>query len=166
MRLVVACFGNLLRGDDGVGVVLAGHLRACDPPPEVEVLDVGIGGLSLVHELLTPADGLIVADACDLGRPPGTVIVMRPEVPDATTWSAAEKQDRLVDSHYATPDRALLLARGLGMLPGSTVLVGVQVASTDNWGEQLSAEVVAAVPEASAEIRRIVREHGVRWPDP
>ena len=166
MRLIVACFGNLLRGDDGVGVVLAGQLRSQNPPPDVEVIEVGIGGLSLVHELMTPADGLIVVDAVDLGRPPGTVIVMHPDVPDATTWSPAEQQDRLIDAHYATPERALLLARGLGVLPGSTTLVGIQAEGTGYWGERLSAPVAGAVPDASAEIRRIVREFGVSWPDP
>jgi len=166
MRLVVACFGNVLRGDDGVGVVLAGQLHAQNPPPGVDVIEVGIGGLSLVHELLTPADGLIVADAVDLGRPPGTVIVMHPEVPDAATWSAAEQQDRLVDAHYATPERALLLARGLGVLPERTTLVGIQPDSTEYWGEELSAEVAGALPHALAEIRRIARASGLDWPDP
>jgi hydrogenase maturation protease len=166
MRLVVACFGNLLRGDDGVGVVLAGRLRAQDPPPEVEVIEVGIGGLSLVHELLTPTDGLIVVDAVDLGRRPGTVIVMHPDIPDASTWSAAEQQDHLVDAHYATPERALLLARGLGVLPEATTLVGIQAEGTGYWGEQLSARVAGAIPGAAAEVRRIARDLGVSWPDP
>lgn len=166
MRLLVACFGNVLRGDDGVGVVLAGQLRAQNPPPGVEVIEVGIGGLHLVHELLTPADGLIVADAVDLGRPPGTVIVIHPEVPDATTWSAVEQQDHLVDAHYATPERALLLARGLGVLPERTTLVGIQADGTACWGEELSARAADALSGASAQIRRIVREFGLNWPDP
>lgn len=166
MRLVVACFGNVLRGDDGVGIALAEQLRAENPPPGVEVVEVGIGGLHLVHELMTPADGLIVADAVDLGRPPGTVIVMHPEVPDATTWSAAEQQDRLVDAHYATPERALLLARGLGLLPERTTLVGIQADGTGYWGEELSATAAGALSGASAQIRGIVREFGLNWPDP
>jgi hydrogenase maturation protease len=162
----VACFGNLLRGDDGAGPVLAGQLRDQHPPPGVEVLEIGIGGLHLVHELLTPTDGLIVVDAVDLGRPPGSVIVMHPEVPDARTWSAAEQQDRLVDAHYATPERALLLARGLGVLPERTTLVGIQVGLTEYWGEYLSGAAVAALPAAAAQVRRIVREFGFTWPDP
>ena len=91
---------------------------------------------------------------------------MHPEVPDATTWSAAEQQDRLVDAHYATPERALLLARGLGVLPGSTTLVGIQADGTACWGEQLSARVAGALPGAAAEIRRIARELGISWPGP
>jgi hydrogenase maturation protease len=166
MRLLVACFGNVLRGDDGAGIVLAGQLRTQNPPPGVEVVEIGIGGLNLVHELLTPADGLIVADAVDLGRPPGTVVVMRPEVPDATSWPAAEQQDRLVDAHYATPERALLLARGLGLLPDRTTLVGIQADGTGYWGEELSARAAGALPAASAQIRQIVREFGLNWPDP
>ena len=166
MRVLVACFGNLLRGDDGAGAVLAGQLRAQHPPPGVEVMEVGIGGLHLVHELLTPADGLIVADAVDLGRPPGTVVVMHPEVPDARLWSPAEQQEHLVDAHYATPEQALLLARGLGVLPERTLLVGIQTDGTGYWGEQLSDKAAAALPAAAAQIRRIVREFGLSWPDP
>lgn len=166
MRLLVACFGNVLRGDDGAGVAVAAQLRTQNPPPGVEVLEIGIGGLHLVHELLAPADGLIVVDAVDLERPPGTVVVMHPAVPDPAMWSAADQQDKLVDAHYATPERALLLARGLGVLPEQTMLVGIQADGPPDWGEELSAPVTGALPSASAQVRRIVRELGLNWPDP
>lgn len=163
MRVLVACFGNVLRGDDGAGVAVAA-LLARDAPPGVRVLDVGIGGLHLVQELLDPVDALVVVDAVDLGRPEGSVVVVRPEIPDARGWTAAQRWDRLTDAHHATPERALLLARGLGVLPERTVLVGIQVSDAESWGTGLTGAAERSLAAAAAEVRRVVGDLGVPWP--
>src|SRR5919206_3931879 len=90
------------------------------PRPEVEVLDVGIGGIHLVQELLDPVDALVTLDATELGRPAGAVAVVRPDVRDPTG------PDDLADMHYATPERALMLARALNVLPERVWIVGCQ----------------------------------------
>lgn len=163
MLIVVACFGNLLRGDDGAGVAVARALQELCPPEQVRVLDIGIGGVHLVQELLEPVDSLIVVDAVDLGRVPGSVVVVHPEVPDARAWTAGERSDQLTDMHYATPERAMLLARGLRILPERTVLVGVQVDRVADWSDRLTPAVAKAVGPAAAEVRRLVRAAGVPW---
>ncbi len=163
MRIVVACFGNPLRGDDGFGVVVAQRLSDCPVPAEVTVLEVGIGGIHLVQELLQPADALVLVDALDLGRPPGSVVVLRPDVRDVTALPLQQRRDELADMHYATPERALLLARGLGVLPETTLLVGAQAVDADDLREGLSPEVAGAVDAAVTEVRRVVGDLGVAW---
>lgn len=158
----MACFGNLLRGDDGFGVTVAERLLAGGVPTGVRVLEVGIGGIHLVQELLDPADALVVVDALDLGRRPGTVVVLRPELPGLHT-SPLERRDQLADMHYASPERALMLARGLGILPAANFLVGCQCEDAERLGEGLSPKVAAAVDLAVAEVRRLVGQLGVPW---
>lgn len=164
MKVLVAGVGNLLRGDDGFGVVVAERLVEHGVPHGVRVLDVGIGGIHLVQELLDPVDALVVVDAVDLGRPPGTLLVIRPDVRDVTALPPARRRDELADMHYATPERAFMLARGLGVLPAATWVVGCQPADAERVGEGLSPVVAAAVDAAGAEVRRLVATLGVPWP--
>jgi hydrogenase maturation protease len=163
MDVIVAGVGNLLRGDDGFGVLVAQRLAELGPPAGVRVLDIGIGGIHLVQELLTPVDVLVVVDAVELGRAPGTVLVIRPQVVDVARMPQEQRHDELADMHYATPERAFMLARGLGVLPPVTWLVGCQASRSDRPGEDLSAPVRAAVEVAGAEVRRLVTEAGVPW---
>jgi hydrogenase maturation protease len=121
------------------------------------VLDVGIGGIHLVQELLDPARALVLVDALDLGREPGTVLVIRPDVREPAGL------DDLIDMHYATPERALMLANALGVLPETVWLVGCQPADADRLGDTLSPAVAAAVEPAIAEVRRLVAQLGIGW---
>lgn len=163
MRIVVACFGNLLRGDDGFANAVYRRLAQEGSPPEVRLLEIGIGGIHLVHELLAGADALVVVDAVDLGRAPGTVVVQRPEVVDVTTLTPDARREELADTHYAEPARALMLADALGALPTETWLVGCQVGKEDALAQRLSPAVAAGVEPAAGEVRRVVTDLGVGW---
>jgi hydrogenase maturation protease len=164
VRVLVAGVGNILRGDDGFGVVVSERLLAAEIPRGVHVMDAGIGGIHVVQELLEPTDALIVVDAVDFGRPPGTVVVIRPDVVDVASMSLDERRDELADMHYATPERAFMLARGLGVLPAETWLVGCQPGDVDHLGEGLSPQLAASVDTAVAEVRRLVSSVGLPWP--
>ena len=76
---VLDAAGGVLHGDDGFGVEVARRLGARLLPPAVTVAETGIGGIHLVHELMAGYEALVVVDAVDRGRPPGTVMVI--EVP-------------------------------------------------------------------------------------
>lgn len=146
----MAGVGNVLRGDDGFGVAVAQRLAEEGVPAHVRVLDIGIGGIHLVQELLEPTDALIVVDAVDLGRPPGTVLVIRPDVREPSG------PDDLADVHYAKPERALMLASALRVLPAVTWLVGCQPADADSLGDGLSPEVERAIEPALVEVRSLL----------
>lgn len=164
MVVVVAGFGNVLRRDDGFGVAVVEHLHAAGAPPAVRLLDIGIGGIHLVQQLGPEVTGLVVLDAVDLGRAPGTVVVVDPEVEDVSGLGVMDRRDRLADMHYATPDRALMLARAMEVLPTDTVVVGCQVLDADTYAQGLTDPVARAVPVAAAEVRRLVATFGVGWP--
>ena len=153
--MLIAGVGNVLRGDDGFGVAVAHRLEREGVPENVRVYDVGIGGIHLVQELYDAFDALIVVDAVDLGREPGTVLTIRPDV------ASPRGPDDLADMHYATPERALMLANALGVLPETVWLVGCQPRDRDEIGEGFSPEVAAAVDTAVAEVRRLLESWGV-----
>jgi hydrogenase maturation protease len=153
---MIACFGNILRGDDGFGVAVARVLSADPPPAPIEVMEVGIGGIHLVQELLGgEVEALLVVDAVDVGHPPGSVVTIIPDVQELTDLPTLDRRELLADMHYATPERALMLARELGVLPPTVRLVGCQSLDAERVGEGLSPAVERAVPVAVSEIRRL-----------
>lgn len=156
----MACFGNVLRADDGVGAAVAQELLREPVPEGVRVLEVGIGGMHLVQELMAGGvEVLLVVDAVDLGRPPGSVVVQRPEVLDVAGLGVTRRRDELADMHLATPAKALTFAAGLGVLPAETLIVGVQSTDTDEPRHGLSDAARRAVPAAAAEVRRLLALH-------
>lgn len=156
MRILIAGVGNSLRSDDGFGVAVAERLADRDLGPGVTVIETGIGGLHLVQEVLVGYDALIVVDTADHGRPPGTVMIIEPEVPDIDEMPMMQRYDFLADMHYAKPERAFMLCRALGVLPEQFLLVGCQPVDAEAVGRELSGPVKAAVDVAITEIERIL----------
>jgi hydrogenase maturation protease len=144
-RVLVAGVGNVLRGDDGFGPAVTELLD--DLPDGVEVIETGIGGIALLQELMAGCDGLVLIDAVDQGEAPGTVILMRPDIPEAV---------HVPDIHLANPDRVLSMAKTIGCLPERVIIVGCQVSSVDTLGEGLSPEVERALAIAVKKIKETV----------
>jgi hydrogenase maturation protease len=156
MRILVAGVGNLLQGDDGFGVEVAHRLQSLTLPPEVKVVETGTGGIHLVQEILGGFDALIMVDAVDRGRPPGTVMVIEPEIDSSNEMTMMERFDYLADMHYTKPSKALMLARELKILPPRTFLVGCQPLVMDQLIQELSPEVAGAVDVAIDEILSLI----------
>lgn len=157
-RILVACVGNTLRSDDGVGPRVAEILGEVDLPGDVEVRDFGIGGVHMVQTLLSGSyDALILVDCADRGRVPGTVMVIDPDVLDVSELEHVEKYDYLADMHYTNPERALALAKALGVLPERSLLIGVQPLDAEGLGQDLSEPVAKAAHVAADEVIRITR---------
>lgn len=157
-RILIVGVGNVLHGDDGFGVEVARQLADRELPPGVTVAETGIGGIHLVHELMAGYDALIVVDAVDHGRPPGTVLVMTPQIPDIHDLPLDQRHDLMADMHLATPDLALMIAKAVGVLPDRTLMVGCQPVEIDTLGVGLTQVVQHSVLTAVVEIDRCVSE--------
>jgi len=148
MRILVAGFGNVLRGDDGFGVEVIRRLRESDVArSDVHFMEVGTAGIGLAQELLTPCDRLIIVDAMTRGGSPGSVYVTEVE----SVESATE-----VDLHLAVPARALAVAKALGALPREVYIVGCEPAEVDELTTELTPPVAAAVETALEHVRRLI----------
>lgn len=158
MNVLVAGVGQILRKDDGFGVVVANRLVRLDLGASVRVIETGTGGINLVTELFDETDALIVIDAVDHGRPPGTVMVIEPDVRDVDTMAQTERWDFLSDMHYTKPESAFMLAKALGVLPKRFLLVGCQPLETEELEVGLSPEVAGAVDVAVDMVRQLIDE--------
>jgi hydrogenase maturation protease len=153
-RVLIAGVGNVLRADDAFGPVVAQRLMAMDLPPGVKVVETGIGGIALVQELQEGYDALVVIDAVDRGRPPGHVMVIALDVPHVDDMEWGARYDFLADVHLATPERALIMSKALGVLPDDTIMIGCQPVDAETPGIPMSPEVTAACDVAVREILR------------
>jgi len=152
-RALVAAVGNVLRGDDGFGPAVIQALSSATGLPEgLHAAEVGIGGISLVHELMDGYEALVLVDAVDRGGAPGSLYVLEPEVPDVTAIPALERRELAADMHQAVPGPALVMARAVGALPPVVRIVGCQPVETEEFCTELSPPVRDAVPRAVEEI--------------
>ena len=79
-KTLVLGLGNVLMGDEGIGVYVVREIEKHQLPPAVECLDGGTGGFTLL-EPLENADRIIIIDAASDGNPVGTVTRTMPLFP-------------------------------------------------------------------------------------
>ena len=155
-KILIVGVGNVLHGDDGFGVELAWRLAKDHWPPGVKVLETGIGGMSIVQELMTGYYAVLVLDAHKSGGAPGELRLSEPVLPDLSGLDAHALRDYFADTHYATPMRALALCNRLGQLPPSVGVLGCEPAELNDLHMGLSAPVAAALDSASSMVREWV----------
>ncbi len=137
-QVLLLGIGNILLQDEGVGVHVVQQVTQHYTLPEnVLALDGGTMGLELLP-YLDDADQLLIIDAVDAARPPGTIVTLvDDEIP-------AVLHHKLSPHHVGLAD-VLAVARMRGTLPEQVVLVGVQPASLD-VGMTLSPTIQARLP--------------------
>ena len=134
--VVVMALGNVLHSDDAVGArALEGLRTDSRVPTEVRFIDGGTLGLELLAHIWD-ASHVLVLDAIDVGRKPGTIVRLADEALHSLTGHASVHQLGLADM--------LAALRALARNPPEVVVLGVQPATTE-WGTDLSAPVQAAL---------------------
>jgi hydrogenase maturation protease len=143
--LVLAC-GNTLRGDDGVGPMLAAWAEErFREEPEVRVISRQQWTPDLAEEIAA-VDSVLFVDA-SVKPPPGRVRLI--PVSSRADLSAQ-------GSHHLTPNQLLGLTRSLyGSIKSHAMLLTVGVSSTE-LGETFSAAVEAVLPRARGILEKAV----------
>ena len=153
-RIAVLCIGNILMLDEGVGPRVAQELLAHFTfPANVDILDCGTMGMSLLSEMKR-YDIILVVDAVDnTGQAPGTVLTFSPE--DIAPF----QQPR--SAHDTLFIDVLQAAKLLGYTPEGFCL-GVQILNM--YPEQLiiglTPAVEAALPLLVYSVLKFLVEHG------
>ena len=139
MGILVLGLGNLLMGDDALGVHAVRRLQERFVFPEkVRLLDGGTLGLDLLPQL-EGVGRLLIVDALEMQREPGTIVRLSgEEVPRAFAGKLSVHQMGLQD--------LLAVAELQGHLPPEIVVWGVQIATIE-LGLQLSAAVGQALEQ-------------------
>ncbi len=152
-RVVILGIGNILLGDEGVGVHAAAALKdRCVLPPGVEVIDGGTAGMELL-EPLAGVDLLLVLDAVKARRAPGTLVCLAgAEVPVFFRSKLSPHQVSICD--------VLASLEFAGSPPRDLVLIGVEPQSIE-LGLEMTPTVAAHVGEmVDLAVRQLV-ERGV-----
>jgi hydrogenase maturation protease len=148
-RTLVLGIGNTLLSDEGLGVHLLEYLRARHPDlPGVTWLDGGTLSFTLAP-VIEEHETLIVLDAAQLNKPPGSISLLTGEAMDAFVGHGKRSVHEvgLVD--------LLTIAHLQGRLPQRRALLGIQPADF-GWGEQPGETVMRAIPEASAQVMALI----------
>ncbi len=152
-KIAVVGIGNILLGDEGVGVHVLNELRDryCFPDG-VELIDGGTMGLDLLP-FIEGRQRVIFIDAVDFGAEAGAVGELRGgEIP--------ERLSSKLSVHQIALPEMLSAGRLLGTLPEEICLVGIQPKSIDP-GFGLSPEIEAKVDELMARVVRKLSEWGI-----
>ncbi len=136
---VLGC-GNTLMGDDGVGIRVIERLQEMKLPENVEVIDAGVGGLSILS-WIEDADKAVIVDAVQTGNePPGTVYEFTDkELPPSNMFMLSLHDLNLVDT--------INMGRVVQKMPDEIVIIGVEVKRVAEFTKGLTPEVEAALPE-------------------
>lgn len=143
-RILVMGVGNPLMRDEGIGPRVAEMLlTAYEFPENVEIVDAGTMGYSIL-DMFRGVDHLIVMDAMrDTGHPAGTVLVLSP---------ADLAENQVMHSLHDTRLTDVLGAAALIDRAPETVCVTMQIEAIEEWVLELSEPCEAALPLAAGAV--------------
>ena len=147
-RVLVLGVGNLLMGDEGVGIHILRQLECERPLAGVRLLDGGTGGVNLLTEF-DGADDIVMIDATRDGQPAGTITFLQPKFVGDLPRGLGAHDFGLKDLFAA--------AALLGRLP-RIHLYTIAVEEVRPMCIELSAAVAATIPE----VVYTVRAHAAR----
>ncbi len=141
-KTLVLGIGNVLMGDEGVGVHVVRHLQSLRLPESVECLDGGTGCFVLL-EPMQSAERLIIIDATLDERPPGSLQRVEPrystDYPPTLTAHDIGLKD-LLDVFYLSGKQS------------GVVLFAVSINPLQEMGMELSPELAAAIPRIAEQV--------------
>lgn len=139
MTTLILGIGNLLMGDEGVGIHVVRKLEAGQSLPGVEILDGGTGGFHLLGHFQN-YDRVVLIDATMDGQPPGTLARLEPrfssEYPPTLTAHDVGLKD-LLDALFLLDTQPHI------------VLFTISINEIRPMTLDLSPDVQAAVPRAA-----------------
>lgn len=149
VKTLVLGIGNLLLGDEGVGVHAAQALMALSLPPDVFVLEVGTAILDALPAI-EQADRIILLDAIKADGTPGSVYRL--------PYHECEHAQCIASMHGFDLSRVLALAGGT-RIP-EVLVIGIEPERI-NWSLELSPAVQESLPILLREVTRELHQSTV-----
>ena len=143
-RTAIIGIGNPVMADDGIGPRLVSELEGA--AREVDLIDMGTGGMQLVH-VLARYDSVLIIDSADMGLAPGEHRVFMPEE------VVSLKETRAYSLHDWDLMRSIEISRSLGEAPEKILIFAVQPESLQ-MEEGLSSVVENGIPAFLEEVSR------------
>ena len=117
-RIAVIGVGNILMGDEGVGVRAVEELGRLKLPEGVQLIDAGTAIHSLMGRL-SEFDKLVIVDAVKGGGPPGTIYRLALD-------EIESDPSRILSLHDLGVLETLRIERLIGDVPEEVVIVGIE----------------------------------------
>lgn len=133
-NILIMGIGNLLMGDEGIGVHAVRALSRAALPGDVDLLDVGTAFIDALPHIENRT-GIIIIDAVKGGKPPGTVYRI-----DVNPHGFARESTSLHGMSVIN-----MLAFSGCRLPETITILGVEPDVID-WSMDLSSSVERALP--------------------
>lgn len=141
-KTLVLGLGNVLMGDEGIGVYVVRELEKRALPAGVECLDGGTGGFTLL-EPLENADRIVIVDAANDGNPIGAITRTTPrfsrDYPPTLTAHDVGMKD-LLDMFYIRGGNHEIILYAITIDPKQPVRM-----SLSEQGEQAAAAAVERI---------------------
>lgn len=147
MKVLVLGIGNVLMGDEGVGVHAIRYLQTKPLPKSVELLDGGTGGFHLLS-LFEQYNPLVIIDATMDGTSPGTIRVIEPRF--------ASDFPRTLSAHDIGLRDMVEAANLLGHLP-KIFLIIVSIEKIQPMSDTLSAEIQSTMESIGKSVDSILK---------
>lgn len=144
-KVAVIGIGNILLGDDGVGVRVVEELRKRKLPENVKIYDGATSGLRIINFLVDVDKGIIV-DAVRGGKSPGNIYRFPIE--------EALNKPSIISLHDIDFVFAYKVSRDVLGLTRDITIIGIEPERIER-GLELSEKVKKAVPEA---VKLILKE--------
>jgi hydrogenase maturation protease len=142
MKTIILGVGNLILGDDGVGVHVVNKIKKHIQDPNITVDEAITGGMNLL-DLILGYDKAVIIDAVKSEKyKEGTV--KRIQLNDFNTMHSC-------NPHDVSLIEAIKMAKKLGetKIPSEIVIIGIILNEIPcEFGEKLSKDIAAAVPKA------------------
>jgi len=142
MKTIILGVGNLILGDDGVGIHIANEVKKHLNDPDITIDEAITGGMNLLDLLLGYDKAIILdsvkSDDAKIGE------VRRIPIGDFNTMHSC-------NPHDVSLMEAIQMAKKLGekRIPQEIIIIGVMMKQIPcEFGEELSENISAAVPKA------------------
>ena len=145
-KILILGIGNVLMGDEGVGVHAIKELEKESFPPNVTLLDGGTGGFHLL-EYLQEYPTIIMIDATMDGKPAGTISLIEPKF--ATDFPKA------LSAHDIGLRDLIESTAVLGELP-KMYLITVKIDSIQSMQMELSPEIEKQIPAVVEKVKEVL----------
>jgi len=142
MKTIILGVGNLILGDDGVGIHIANEVKKHIKDPDITIDEAITGGMNLL-DLLLGYDKAIILDSVKSDDAKNGE-VRRIPIGDFDTMHSC-------NPHDVSLMEAIQMAKKLGekRIPQEIIIIGVMMKQIPcEFGEELSDNISAAVPKA------------------
>ena len=153
-RILVLGVGNLLMGDEGVGIHAIRELMERTLPPHVDIIDGGTAGLDLLH-VMEGYQKVLIIDAVDVGEEPGAILRF------SSQDVASQDGDFPMSLHQTEVLKVLEFAAYVGQELPPIVIFGVQP-ETMEWSLELSPRLQAQLVSLVAAVEEEISTWGMR----